>query len=29
MEMEGGRIAFQAEAKARVARRIIACVCEI
>ena len=27
MEMEGERIAFQAEAKARVTRRIIACVC--
>ena len=29
MEMEGNVIAFQAEAKARVAPRIIACVCEI
>ena len=29
MEMEWERIAFQAEEKARVARRIIACVCEI
>ena len=29
MDMEGERFAFLAEAKARVTRRIIACVCEI
>ena len=29
MEMEGERIAFQDEAKVKIARQIIACVCEI